>query len=265
MQISLTSKMYYKDRLLTRLLMLLNKEADTRQPSFTNDAKKFNELDYNKRAEFFSLYRKKPQATIPQTPVEESHEEEDIELKVYMKISARQREAKPVATPVRNVELDVFSAVQRVLGWRTDVNLISQFIGSDVLFRHSFSTEDAIYRLPLESCQNEKDFRTVMEHWNLLIYEMSDKSRTDLSFFATKGPEGRVRQDIHHLRAFYSSDVEAAIEDGKHKIAVEVARVFQELLGKSKPSNPAEWTTAYLNFLARLEAYLSWISEQVRR
>ena len=94
---------------------------------------------------------------------------------------------------------------------------------------------------------------------------MSGGQKTDLSFFASKGPEARVRQDIHNLRAFYSSEVEAAIEEGKKKVAVEVARVFQELLGKHKPGNQAEWATAYLNFLTRLEAYLSWVSEQVRR
>jgi hypothetical protein len=74
-----------------------------------------------------------------------------------------------------------------------------------------------------------------------------------------------VRHDIRNLRTFYSSDVEAAIEEGKQKIAVEVSRVFQELLGKSQPGNPTEWSTAYLNFLSKLELYLAWISEQVRR
>jgi hypothetical protein len=104
-----------------------------------------------------------------------------------------------------------------------------------------------------------------MEQWNLIIYEMSGGNKTDMSFFASKGPEGRIRQDIRNLHAYYSSDVEAAIEEGKKKIAVEVARVFQELLGKNKPDNSADWSTSYLMFLARLEAYLSWISEQVRR
>ena len=119
--------------------------------------------------------------------------------------------------------------------------------------------------MPLDTCENEKHFRDVMEKWNFLIYEMSGGHNTDLSFFASKGPEARVRQDIRNLSAFYSSDIEAVIEEGKKKIAVEVARVFQELLGKNRPGNPAEWSTAYLNFLARLEAYLSWTSEQLRR
>jgi hypothetical protein len=259
-------KMFYKDRLFTRILMLLQAEADVKQPSFMNDARRFDELDTGRRADLFLLSRKETPAPIPTAPAKEEiqEEEEDIELKVYMKISAKQRETKPV-TPKRNVELDVFSAVQRVLGWRADVNFASQFVGGDILFHHSSSTEDALQQLPLDSCSSEKDFRDVMEHWNLLIYEMSDKRRTDLSFFASKGPEGRMRQDIRNLRAFYSSDVEAAIENGKHKIATEVGRIFQELLGKNQPGNPAEWSTAYLNFLARLEAHLSWISEQVRR
>jgi len=117
----------------------------------------------------------------------------------------------------------------------------------------------------LDTCENEIQFRDVMEQWNLIVYEMSGGNKTDMSFFASKGPEGRIRQDIRNLYAYYSSDVEAAIEEGKKKIAVEVARVFQELLGKNKPDNPADWSTSYLKFLTRLEAYLSWISEQVRR
>ena len=152
-----------------------------------------------------------------------------------------------------------------MLGWRTDVNLVSQFVGGDLIFRNSFTTEEALRKLPLDTCENEKHFHDAMEKWNLLIYEMSGGQNTDLSFFASKGPEARVRQDIRNLRAYYSSDVEAVIEEGKKKIAVEVARVFQELLGKNRPDNPAEWSTAYVNFLTRLEAYLSWISEQVRR
>jgi hypothetical protein len=104
-----------------------------------------------------------------------------------------------------------------------------------------------------------------MERWNLIIYETSGGSKTDLSYLSKKSPEARVRHDIRNLRVFYSSDVEAAIEEGKQKIAVEVSKLFQELLGKTHPSNPTEWSTAYLNFLAKLESYLAWISEQIRR
>jgi hypothetical protein len=59
--------------------------------------------------------------------------------------------------------------------------------------------------------------------------------------------------------------MEATIEEGKHKIAMEVSKVFQEMLGKSQPGNPVEWSTAYVNFLSKLELYLSWISAQLRK
>jgi hypothetical protein len=182
-----------------------------------------------------------------------------------MKLMAKQWETKLAANATNDKEKDVFNAVHRVLGWRTDVNLVSQFVGGDLIFRNSFTTEQAIHKLPFDLCENEKHFRDVMEKWNLLIYEMSGGQNTDYSFFTSKGPEARVRQDIRNLRTYYSSDIEAVIEEGKKKIAVDVARVFQELLGKNRPDNPVEWATAYLNFLTRLEAYLGWTSEQLRR
>jgi len=255
----------YQDRLFTRLLMLLQTQADEQQLSCASAVKEFQDLDQKKREELYAVYRSKPQVVIPATVVDARKEKIDHELEIYMKMMSRQGETKAAANTGHEKEREVSIAVQRVLGWRTDVNLVSQFIGGDLIFRNSFSTEEALRKLPLDTCENEKNFRDLMEKWNLLIYEMSGGQNTDLSFFASKGPEARVRQDIRNLRAYYSSDIEAVIEEGKKKIAVEVARVFQELLGKNRPDNPAEYSTAYLNFLTRLEAYLSWTSEQVRR
>jgi hypothetical protein len=255
----------YQDRLFTRLLMLLQTQADDQQLSCASAIKKFEDLDQKQREELYALYRNNPQAVITKAAINAPKEKVDHELEIQMKLMAKQWETKLAAITGRDKEREVFTAVQRVLGWRTDVNLMSQFIGGDLIFRNSFSTEEAMHKLPLDICENEKNFRDIMEKWNLLIYEMSGGQNTDLSFFASKGPEARVRQDIRNLRAYYSSDVEAVIEEGKKKIAVEVARVFQELLGKNRPDNPTEYSTAYLNFLTRLEAYLSWTSEQVRR
>jgi hypothetical protein len=255
----------YQDRLFTKLLMLLQTQADEQQVSCAHAVKKFGDLDQKQREELYALYRKKPQGVVPAAKIDVSKEKVDHELEIQMKMMAKQRETNLAPTTGHDKEREVFIAAQRVLGWRTDVNLVSQFVGGDLIFRNSFTTEEALRKLPLDTCENEKHFRDVMEQWNMLIYEMSGGQNTDLSFFASKGPEARVRQDIRNLRAYYSSDVEAVIEEGKKKIAVEVARVFQELLGKNRPDNPAEWSTAYVNFLTRLEAYLSWISEQVRR
>jgi len=258
-------KSLYQDRLFTRLLMLLQAQADDQQLSCAYAVKKFGDLDQKSREDLYSSFRNKPPIVVSAVPLEKPKEKVDHELEMQMKMMAKQWEAKLAANAGQDNEREVFTANQRVIGWRTDVNLVSQFVGGDLIFRNSFATEEALRRLPFDTCKDEKDFRVVMEKWNLLIYDMSGGQNTDLSFFASKGPEARVRQDIRNLRAFYSSDIEAVIEEGKKKIAVEVARVFQELLGKNRPDNPTEWSTAYLNFLTRLEAYLSWTSEQVRR
>jgi hypothetical protein len=258
-------KSLYQDRLFTKLLLLLQAQADDQQLSSAYAVKKFGDLDQKSREELYSSFRNKPPIVVSAVSLEKPKEKVDHELEMQMKMMAKQWEAKLAANAGQDNEREVFTANQRVIGWRTDVNLVSQFVGGDLIFRNSFSTEEALRRLPFDTCKDEKDFRVVMEKWNLLIYDMSGGQNTDFSFFASKGPEARVRQDIRNLRAFYSSDIEAVIEEGKKKIAVEVARVFQELLGKNRPDNPTEWSTAYLNFLTRLEAYLSWTSEQVRR
>ena len=253
-------KALYNDRLFTRLLLLLQAEADIQQPVFQEAIKRFDDLDVQTKAALLSG-NAKPSLKINHRTTNNIG---DAELEIKLRMMAKQQTAQPI-TSNKNIEREISAAVQRALGWRTDVNLVSEFIGGDILFRHTLATEDALRRLPTEGCEGEKDFHTLMERWNLLIYETSGGDKTDLSYFAHKGPETRVRQDVKNLKTYYSSEVEAAIEDGKHKIAVEIARVFHDLLGKSQPGTPAEWTTAYLNFLGRVEAYFNWISEQVRR
>ena len=255
----------YHDRLFTRLLMLLQAQADEQQLSCAGAIKKFEDLDPKHREDLYATSRMKPQIVVSAPAHDAPAKKGDLELEIQMKKMAKQWETKLTTNTGNDKERDVYVAVQRVLGWRTDVNLVSQFVGGDLIFRNSFTTEEVLRKLPLDTCDNEKLFHGVMEKWNLLIYEMSGGQNTDFTFFTSKGPEARVRQDIRNLRAYYSSDIEAVIEEGKKKIAVEVARVFQELLGKNRPDNPIEWSTAYFNFLTRLEAYLSWISEQIRR
>jgi hypothetical protein len=164
----------------------------------------------------------------------------------------------------RDFDQEIYRAAQRVLGLRKDANLLSQYLGGDLLFRYSLGTELAAVRLPLDGCHNEDEFRKTMERWNLLLYEMSGAGRTDLTFFAKQTPEARVRWEINNLRAYYSSAMEAVVEESKHRIATSVSKLFQECLGKSQPANPIEWSTAYINFLGKMEAYLTWISEQLR-
>ncbi|MEX0736553.1 MAG: hypothetical protein WD182_03865, partial [Bacteroidota bacterium] len=188
----------------------------------------------------------------------------DVESAMRMKMMAKQQAISQQAA-ARDFVRETYHAVTRVVAYRKDANLLSQSVGGDVLFRSSLATELAAARLPLDVCQSEEEFRKIMERWNQMIYEMSGAGKTDLSFFARQTPEARVRFDINNLKAYYSSDVEAVLEEGKHRVATQVTKVFQECLGKPQPANPAEWSTAYLNFLSKMESYLGWISEQLRK
>jgi hypothetical protein len=183
---------------------------------------------------------------------------------MQMKLMAKKDLTKSPGDAVSSLEKDVLRGVERALGLRMDINLLSLYTGGNLLFRNSHSSDLAAEHLPRETVTNERDFQRVMEHWNLLVYEMSGGNKTEHPLLMHKGPESRARQDIRNLRAFYSSDVSAVVAEGKNKIAVEVSRIFQELLGKTQPANPTEWGKAYLKFLSKLEGYLTWMSEQVR-
>ena len=253
----------YKERLVTRLLMLLQAQAD-QPPASAETANRFDNLDWDARAKILDGGKTTRELVEPKAVAEKPPPKQDAELELRMKMFAKQQGAK-APQGSRNFERETYIGVQRVLGYKKDVNLLSQYIGGDLLFRNSLATETAAARLPLDACQNEEEFRKIMERWNLMIYEMSGAGKTDLSYFTKQTPEARVRWDINNLKAYYSSDVEAVIEEGKHKIATSVAKVFQECLGKSQPANPVEWSTAYLNFLSKMESYLAWISEQLRK
>lgn len=250
----------YKDRLLTRLLMLLQSESES-AVAYQPAVKKFEELEWDKRLSLLSNSGTRSPAPGGR---EITPEKEDAELALKMKMLSKQQEEKP-QPGTRNVELETARAVTKALGYLTDVNLLTQYLGSPLLFRQSFSTAAATKRLPTDLCQNEKDFRATLERWNLLIYEMSGGQKAEQAVFSKTAVESRIRWDINNLKAFYSSDVEAVIEEGKQKIAVAVSKIFQETLGKAQPASPTEWSTVYLNFLSRVEGYMSWISEQLRK
>jgi len=252
----------YRDRLLTKVLLLLRAQADLLSP-FAATAKQFDNLDWDSRERFLSLQHAAGGSADKLAHPANKIGRGDADLELRMKMIAHQPSQQP--SGARNFEQETYFSVHRVLGMREDVNLLSQFVGGDLLFRHTLATEQAAARLPIDGCTNEEEFRKIMERWNLLIYEMSGAGKTDLSFFAKQTPEARVRWDIFSLRAYYSSSMEAVVEESKHRIARSVSKVFQECLGKPQPANPVEWSTAYLNFLGKMEAYLEWISEQLRR
>ena len=127
----------YKDRLITRLLILLQAEADERQPSFVNAKKKYDALDIEQYPELFSCGKRKPHA-LPQeksVPVEEDHE-----LAIHMKMMAAKKSEGQAHPHTGTVERDTYNAVCRSIGYRSDINLLSQFIGGSALMKNSFSS-----------------------------------------------------------------------------------------------------------------------------
>lgn len=251
----------YKDRLLNRLLTLLRSQADP-GANFAQSAKAFDQLDWDQKA-IRLTYAAEP--TLTGGPVGEVHSKlkDDAEFAVQMKMMAKKNTGKPEKAE-RNYEGETYQAVHRVLGLLTDVNLLAPIVGHKILFQHSYETEQALAKLPISVARSEKEFRGVMEDWNLLIYEKSGGSKADLMFFKNT-PETRVRWDVNALKAFYSAEVDSIVEEGKQKIAMAVSRIFQECVGKPQPATPDDWHNGYLKFLGKLEAYLMWISEQMRK
>jgi hypothetical protein len=254
-------KSVYRERLVAKFLMQLQVQSGG-VPPMSASAKVFDDMGWEVRERLMSAATAAAAISERRQGEIAAGQSRDAELDVRMKMMAKPQ-GQQVFTG-RDFDQEIFLAAHRILGLRRDVNLLSQYLGGDLLFRHSLGSEQAAVRLPLEGCRNDDEFRRTMERWNLLLYEMSGAGKTDLSFFARQTPEARVRWDINSLRAYYSSAMEAVVEESKHRIATSVSKVFQECLGKPQPANPIEWSTAYINFLGKMEAYLMWISEQLR-
>ena len=254
----------YKDRLITRLLMLLKAQSGTVRDTATA-AGQFDGLDWDKRKPLFEFYTKVGQLSGAPVVTSQSEKAMDAETALRLKMmTAKQKEARPAGEPGQ-MERQTFQAVLRVLGMMTGVNLLSQYTGGDILFHQSPETEEARARLPQDVVRSEREFSAAMDAWNHMLFEMSGGTRSDEALFAKNNPEARARWDVNTLKALYSPDIGALIEEGKQKIAVSASRVFQESIGKPMAANPVEWAKAYLHILSKMDSYLQWISQQLRQ
>ncbi len=255
---------HYKDRLFTRFLMLLQSQADVVDISFEDVLQRFDGMDLQKRVALFSYTTDSKSKTQYQQKTKHKPEEEDAEFALQMKMMAAKKAENPIQLPSTTGKV-LFDAATRVLGYWRDCNLLAQYARADIVFRDSVAVEQLFRTLPFESCENEKQFRSVIEKWNQLLYELSGCAEPISQFCSQKNIEAKPRFDVYKLNALFNSRTDAFIQDSRQKIMAEVTRLFQEILGKPQPVTPAEWTTVYSTILARLEAFLSWIEEELRR
>jgi hypothetical protein len=75
--------------------------------------------------------------------------------------------------------------------------------------------------------------------------------------------DAKISTDIQQIYEYYHSDLEMVVEEGKHKLAQSIQRIFNDCIGR-KPVTPTDWMNAYLVFLGRMEKYLDTVTKQIR-
>ncbi len=168
-----------------------------------------------------------------------------------------------IAAADKKLKLEIRLACLRVLSHRDMINLITQYLGALPLYKITFETQKYSTILPELECQNENDFKIVMDMWNLLIYETSDIRKIEHPLFQKARVDSKVPIDLQQIHSFYHSDLEMVVEEGKHRLAQSIQKIFNDCIGK-KPVTPAEWMNAYIVFLNRMEKYLDNIINQIR-
>jgi hypothetical protein len=253
----------YKDRLITRLLQLLEAEADQRQPNYAMAARQFDDADLKLRNAMFVSMRtgSAPVATAQA----EAPAKKDFELEMQMRMMAKKETGKPAAGTVRNFEREITLAAERILGLRQHVNMLSQFTGGEMIFRNSFLTDTASALVLIQSSMSEKEMQKAVAGWYTLVYESPGGASPEHPLIQAQGKESRPRLDVLYLHAFLSADIAIIAKEGKAKITTEVNRMFQQSIGKPQPGTPGEWASSYISFLEQLEAYFVWMVEQVRK
>lgn len=154
-------------------------------------------------------------------------------------------------------------AVLRVTARREMINHIAQYLGAFPLYQTTMQTIRCVEALTDEPCDNENDFKRVMEMWNLLIYETSDVQKPEHPLYPKARVDSAVPNDLQQIHTFFHPDLEQVVEEGKHQLAQSIQKIFHECIGH-QPVTPADWTNAYIVFLNRMSKYLDTIINQIR-
>ena len=245
----------YKDRLITRLLGLLKGRSEA-AGNILNAARRFDDFtpDLRKKVLFASPAEKKSAEYVAKIELAKATSSDPAKSPAQQSIAASERKLKS----------DVYSAVLRVLAKREVINLVAQYLEAFPLYKTTLETIKASVSLPDLECDNENEFKNVMNMWNILIYEASDAEKADHPLATKARVSSKIAMDMQQIHAYYHSDLEFVVEIGKHKLAQSVQQIFNDCIGK-KPVTPTDWMKAYLVFLGRMEKYLDTVINQIRK
>lgn len=244
----------YKDRCITKLLGVFNSRSENIGNIF-NAARRFDDLLPEIRKKVLFARAEEKQASDYKTKLEQARAS-GLEM-------AKSPAQQSIALAERRLKNDIRSAILRVLAKRDLINIVAQYLEAYPLYRTTLETVKYSAALADLECENEEGFKNVMNMWNLLIYETSDAQKANHPLATKARVEAKIASDIQQIYAYYHSDLELVVEEGKHKLAQSIQKIFNDCIGK-KPVTPTDWMNAYLVFLGRMEKYLDTVIKQIR-
>lgn len=244
----------YKDRFITALLGVFNKHSEN-IGNVMNAARRFDDLPVElQKKVLFSSAEEKESADY-KTKLEQS--------KPSALDSSKGAPQQSIALAERRLKSEIRSSVLRVLAKREMINIIAQYLEAYPLYKTTLETQKDYTAIVEIECENENDFKNAMDMWNLLMYETSGAHKSTHPLAAKAKVDSKISNDIQQIYVYYHSDLEMVVEEGKHKLAQSIQKIFNDCIGK-KPVTPTDWKNAYLVFLGRMEKYLDAVINQIR-
>ncbi len=245
---------WYKDRFVTKLLSIFKNRSEN-VGSILNNARRFDELSPEIRKSVLQATAEEKQSADYTTKLERA--------KLSALDGAKPGAQQSVALAERKLRNDVRSVILRVLAKRDVINIVAQYLEGFPLYKTTLETAKYSSSLPELDCENENDFKNVMNMWNLLIYETSSAQKINHPLAIKAKVDAKISSDLQDIYMYYHSDLELVVEVGKHKLAQSIQKIFNDCIGK-KPVTPTDWMNAYLVFLGRMEKYLDTVNSQIR-
>lgn len=244
----------YKDRLISRLLALFSSRSES-AGNILNAVRRFDDLSPEFRKKVLFATAEEKQSTEYKTKLEQA--------KPSSFDASKSPSQQSIAVAEQKLKRDIRAAILRVLAKRHIINILAQYLEAYPFYKTTQETAQYTASLSEMECENENEFKNVMRMWNVLIYETSDSQKADHPLATKARVDSKIKSDIQEIHAYYHSDLELVVEQGKQKLAQSIQKIFNDCIGR-KPVTPTDWMNAYLVFLGRMEKYLETVTKQIR-